>query len=375
MTTIAVAVPPGEILREELEARGWSQVEFAEILGMSPRLVSEIISAKRAITPATAKAIGAAFGTSAQVWLNLEAAYQLDKTGHEDSAVFRRARLHKLAPIKEMIRRHWLEPSDDIEVIEGQILEFFEMDSFDREPEFQGYAARASGPHTPARRAWLFRARRLAPSVPAKAKFSDARWTEAIEKLKSLLHAPQETRRVPRILSDAGIRMILLEPLPHTKTDGVCFWLNNDERLPVIVVSLRYDRIDWFWHTLMHEMVHVKHRHGLNGPIHIDVDILQQTEEQEKAVNASAANILIDHAELDNFIARVAPLYSKERIRGFAARLRVHPGIVVGQLQHRGPGSGGIPWSHSREMLVPVRRHIADSALVDGWGHVITTRN
>jgi HTH-type transcriptional regulator / antitoxin HigA len=38
MTTIPVAVSPGEILKEELEARGWSQVEFAEILGVSPRL-------------------------------------------------------------------------------------------------------------------------------------------------------------------------------------------------------------------------------------------------------------------------------------------------------------------------------------------------
>lgn len=375
MTTIAVAVPPGDILKEELEARGWSQVAFAEILGMSPRLVSEIISAKRAITPATAKAIGAAFGTSAQVWLNLEAAYQLDKTGHDDAAVSRRARLYQLAPIKEMIRRHWLEPSDDVEALERQLLDFFGMDSLDREPEFQGYAARATGPHNSARRAWLFRARRLAPAVQVKAKFSDARWAETATKLRGLVHAPQESRHVPRILSNAGIRVLLLEPLPHTKTDGVCFWLNNDERLPVIVVSLRYNRIDWFWHTLMHEMVHVKSRHGLRGPVHIDIDILQQTEEQEKAVNASAANILVDRAELDNFIARVAPLYSKEKIRGFAARLRVHPGIVVGQLQHRGPAAGGLPWSHSREMLVPVRQYIAGSALTDGWGHVVATRN
>lgn len=375
MTTIAVAVPPGDILKEELEARGWSQVEFAEILGLSPRLVSEIISAKRAITPATAKAIGAAFGTSAQVWLNLEAAYQLDKAGHDDGAVSRRARLYRLAPVKEMMRRHWLQPSDDIKALERQLLDFFEMDTLDREPVFQGYAARVSGPYNSARRAWLFRARKLASAIHVKAKFSDARWTEAMAKLKTLVHVPQETRHVPRILSDAGIRVLLVEPLPHTKIDGVCFWLKQDERLPVVVVSLRYDRIDWFWHTLIHEMVHVKSRHGLHSDIHLDIDILQQTDEQEKAVNAAAANILVDHAALDNFIARVAPLYSKERIRGFATRLGVHPGIVVGQLQHLGPQAGGIPWTHSREMLVPVRQHIAGSVLTDGWGHVVATHN
>src|SRR5881397_2772416 len=57
MATNAVAIPPGEFLKEELEARGWSQVEFAEILGVSTRLVSEILSAKRAVTPPTAQAI------------------------------------------------------------------------------------------------------------------------------------------------------------------------------------------------------------------------------------------------------------------------------------------------------------------------------
>jgi HTH-type transcriptional regulator / antitoxin HigA len=45
---------PGEFLRDELEARGWSQTEFAEIIGREPRVVNEIILAKRAITPETA---------------------------------------------------------------------------------------------------------------------------------------------------------------------------------------------------------------------------------------------------------------------------------------------------------------------------------
>lgn len=366
MTTIAVAVPPGDILKEELEARGWSQVEFADILGMSPRLVSEIISAKRAITPATAKAIGAAFGTSAQVWLNLEAAYQLDKTSHDDTVVARRARLYQLGPIKEMARRHWIEVSDDIEAMEHQLRDFFEINSIDEEPKYQPHAAKASAPDNLARRAWLYRVRKLARTVPVNAKFSGAKWAEAVEKLRLLLMAPPEVRHVPRILADAGIRFLVLERLPQTKIDGVCIWL--DERSPVVVISLRYDRIDWFWHTLMHEMVHAKSRHGLTEPPRIDEDMLEQEDERERAVNVSAANVLIARAEMDNFIARVAPLFSKEKIRGFAARLKVHPGVVVGQLHHRKK----IQFSHSREMLSPVKSYVTNSALTDGWGHVIS---
>ncbi len=67
--------------------------------------------------------------------------------------------------------------------------------------------------------------------------------------------------------------------------------------------------------------------------------------------------------ELSGFFARVKPLYSKERIKGFAARLKIHPGIVVGQLQNRKQ----INYSHSREMLEKVRDVIVDAALTDGW--------
>jgi HTH-type transcriptional regulator / antitoxin HigA len=83
----AEVFPPGEAIKEELEARGRSQVELADIMGRPPRLVSEIISGKRAITPETAKGLGAAFGTGATFWMNLEGGYQLSKTAHDDEAV------------------------------------------------------------------------------------------------------------------------------------------------------------------------------------------------------------------------------------------------------------------------------------------------
>ena len=71
---------PGEYLREELEARGWSQQELADILDRPPRLVNELIAGKRAITPETARGLSDAFGTSAEYWMNLESQYQLSQS-------------------------------------------------------------------------------------------------------------------------------------------------------------------------------------------------------------------------------------------------------------------------------------------------------
>lgn len=76
----AEVFPPGDFLREELGARGWSQVGFAEIIGRPLRTVNEIIKGKRGISPATAKELAAALGTSAEVWMNLETTYGLQNT-------------------------------------------------------------------------------------------------------------------------------------------------------------------------------------------------------------------------------------------------------------------------------------------------------
>ena len=86
--------------------------------------------------------------------------------------------------------------------------------------------------------------------------------------------------------------------------------------------------------------------------------------EIEKKADHFASEFLVPQAEIDNFILRVRPLYSKIRINQFANRIGVHPGIVVGQLQHRRE----IGWDHSREMLVKVREPLASTAYVDGWG-------
>src|SRR5439155_7581183 len=76
----AEVFPPGEFIREELEARGWTQNDLVDILGSYPRFVSEIITGKRAVTPETAKKLGAAFGTDPQLWMNLESSYRLWRT-------------------------------------------------------------------------------------------------------------------------------------------------------------------------------------------------------------------------------------------------------------------------------------------------------
>ena len=75
--TPAEVFPPGEYLRDEIEERGWSVTEFAEISGLALKAVSEVLNAEREVTTETALAISEALGTSSEVWLNLQATYLL----------------------------------------------------------------------------------------------------------------------------------------------------------------------------------------------------------------------------------------------------------------------------------------------------------
>jgi HTH-type transcriptional regulator/antitoxin HigA len=369
----AEVFPPGEFLKEELEARGWTQADLAEILGRPPRLVSEIIGGKRAISPETAKGLGHAFGTGAQFWMNLESAYQLAHVQDQDDVVARRARLYSKAPVKEMVKRHWIEPSTSVDVLEKQIVDFFELKSLDEKIQFCAHAARKSTSSiegvTPTQCAWLFRVKKLAHAVQAR-PFTPQRLDEGLERLRLLLHSPEEARHVPRILAESGIRFVVLEPLPQTRIDGGCLWLDGTS--PVVALSFRYDRIDWFWFTLFHALKHIKNGDGLEGKALLDIDLVgehakptSEKPESEQQADRFATHFLVPEGQLEDFVARVRPLYSKQKIMGFATRLHIHPGIVVGQLQRRGE----ITYAHSRDMLVKVREYVTSSALTEGWGH------
>jgi addiction module HigA family antidote len=71
-------IHPGEILAEEIEAAGLSAAELARLIEVPANRVSMIIAGRRAVTADTALRLGRYFGTSAELWLNLQKMYELD---------------------------------------------------------------------------------------------------------------------------------------------------------------------------------------------------------------------------------------------------------------------------------------------------------
>lgn len=370
MNTFAEIFPPGEFLRDELAARGWTQTELAEIIGRPVRLINEIIAGKKAITPETAIQLGDSLGTGPELWMNLESQYQLSKVRGADGLIARRARLYEQFPVREMIKRGWIETSKNIEVLEQQFLQFFGLARLDDSITFCHAAKKVETEQPPSmlQLAWLRRTRQVANEM-VQSRYTEAALRQALPRLAALLSAPEETRHVARILAECGVRFVVVEPIAGTKIDGACFWLAEDQ--PVVAMSLRLDRIDNFWFVLRHELEHVLQRHGRGQDFILDQEIESQAPDQisdeERVANAEAAAFCVDSAEMANFVARVSPFFKEERVVLFAQRLQVHPGLVVGQLQRR---LGR--YDLFRKYQVKVRSFVTASARTDGWGVVHT---
>jgi HTH-type transcriptional regulator / antitoxin HigA len=120
--TPAEVFHPGEFIREEIEARGWKQEDLAKIMGRPLQAVNELIVGKKQITPETALGLAKAFGDDdALYWMKLDNIYRLSKAKPIDDSVSRRAKLYSIFPVREMIKRKWIEESEYVDFLKLKI--------------------------------------------------------------------------------------------------------------------------------------------------------------------------------------------------------------------------------------------------------------
>lgn len=366
---------PGQLLKELLEDRGWSQRVLALIVGMGETGINKIISDRQAVSASQAIAFSEVFGIPAETFLDLQKSYDLAKariSARPDPGRATRAHLFGGLPVSEMIARRWLAVDDlrNVSKVEAELARFFGVSS-PNEIEILPHAAKKTSlteAATPPQLAWLYRVKQIAEDMLV-GRFTTGAVDSAIKKLSSLLSAPEEARKAPRVMTESGIRFVLVESLAAAKIDGVCFWL--DEQSPVIGLSMRHDRIDNFWFVLRHELEHVRRRHGMVA-VALDCELEGDNAgngtgipEEERIANEAAANFCVPQNQLQRFIARKSPFFAERDILGFSRTIGIHPGLVAGQLQHK---TGR--YDLFRKHLVRIRSCVAPSAIVDGWGDV-----
>lgn len=355
------ATTPGELIKELLTARGWTQDDLASIMGRSRQSVNELVAGKTALTPETAQALATAFDNDFETWWMLEGQYRLSllETPTQDN---KRLSILKLAPIKHMQERGWLSPDKSIEELEPELRQYYETDDLEKGFELPMSFKRTvklpelNRPEI----AWAFRVKHLASMLPAPT-YDERNIDRMLSELRTLAAKSRAVHKVPDVLRNYGIRFVIVEPLPRARIDGAAMWLG--EASPVIALSVRYDNIGSFWFALMHECIHIKYRDQFSLDTNLDESIHSE-DEQEVRANREAAEILVPRFKLETFMDRWRPYYSAARINNFATQIGIHPGIIVGQLQHRKE----VGYNAHRDLMAKVRDLVTLTAFTDGWG-------
>ena len=369
---------PGQLIRQLLDDRGWTQRTLALVLGVSDSTVNATLAGNRELDAKMALDLERIFGIEAARFLAIQKDYELARASMisgPDPGLARRAALFSALPIAAMMKRGWIGSEDgrDVEAIERSVMRFFGTVSPEDIPIFPHATKKqdTNAPTTPVQMAWLHRVHKMASQMILQKTYTRKRAEKAVDQLSGLLSAPEEARHVPRIMEDAGIRFLVVEPLPKANIDGVCFWLNSQS--PVIGMSMRFDRIDNFWFVLRHEIEHVLCEHGRSTktPM-IDAELEGERAgtgddlpEEERQANDAAASFCVPSDDFASFVARKSPSFSERSIRAFAGKRRLHPGLVAGQVRHHLRR-----WDIFTNHLVKIRSQVLPGVEVDGWGTI-----
>lgn len=95
----SMLIHPGEMLKDEIEARGITQKDLAKRMGVSYTVFNEILNGKRPITTEYALLLEAALGIDAGMWLRLQADYNMQKAKSDKSFIARLEQIRKYAAV------------------------------------------------------------------------------------------------------------------------------------------------------------------------------------------------------------------------------------------------------------------------------------
>lgn len=337
-------LPPGETILDIAEERGWTQAELARRIGYSEKHISQLINGKVPITLDAAQRLERVLGSTLEFWLALEANHQkhvarleaerrhaawvpwLDELPLKDlmdsGAIEKQRRTEGNKPglVQACLRFFGVASPDDWRAHYGGM----EM-AFRRSREEQCDVGAIS--------AWLRLGEQQAEKLDAP-KYDRARFEKSLRTIRGLTCSPPEEFEpsMRRLLHDAGVLLVLVRAIPRAHVSGVARWLSPTR--PLIQLSLYGKTNDKFWFTFFHEAAHILlHANSKEEKKSIfldDPNAAHAADPKEHEANRWAGDWLIP----PDTAHRLPELRSKAAVCDFARELGIHPGIVVGRLQH-----------------------------------------
>jgi HTH-type transcriptional regulator/antitoxin HigA len=323
----ANAPDPIEAIKFRMDQMNLTQRDLVPFIGSRSR-VSEVLSRKRALTFAMARALHKGLGIPAKALMREQLLFDTPADDVEWDRF----------PIRTMIERGWIKESIAYasshakELMLGFLAPLGKSWSPEALYKQTRYVRSAREMDQYALAAWNARVCIRAQQAPPPVVFDRSVLTEEFMRelahLSTLKDGPLHAKEY---LTSAGISVIVEPHLPETYIDGAA--LSLSPTWPVVALTLRHDRIDNFWFVLMHELVHVSlHLGGETGAFYDDLDSDDVENEKEREADSVAGEVLIPEDEWERSPA--SKLRTPEAVEHLAKRLRIHPAIVAGKIRH-----------------------------------------
>jgi HTH-type transcriptional regulator/antitoxin HigA len=325
-----IAMPtPIAAIKFRMDQAGLSRRDLEPYIGSSGK-VSEVLSGKQPLTLKMIRALHRHLGISAEVLLG-NSDGQLDDDGLAEDA--------DKYPLREMAAKGWFQAFGDVKGRAEEAMRWLATKSGATPGRFAAYCRKNDEARQNAKmdryafQAWYLQVLARAAEISIRNRYEPGSINaEVLRQVATLSVMPEGPRRAQELLAQLGIRLVIVEHLKRTYLDGAAMLMPDGS--PVIALTLRYDRIDNFWHSLLHELVHVKNDLGPDCEIvYDDFSIPSAGSEIERKADEEAANALVPPGILPQGSNALEDLDTNELLV-YARRARVHPAIVAGRIRH-----------------------------------------
>lgn len=316
---------PIDAILFRMNEKGLKRADLIPYFGTSSR-VSEVLGRKRPLTVQMIRALAVGLGLSAETLIGLTSNEDVQKKSEVDWSKF---------PIREMTKRGWFGSlSNNVKSAVEDVVKEFIADaglSFGAASFRRSIGGEAHSPTTKyALYAWLARVIQTARGIkknlgPFKQEVLSAAF---LRELAQLSWSERGPLLAVEFLSNHGIAVVIEPNLKGTLLDGAA--LKDVDGSPIIGLTLRYDRLDNFWFTLLHEVAHLwKHVNDQDAFLD-DLDASSE-DRREAEANRLAREAFIPRLIWKRSDAFVSP--SRESIDRLSRELRIHPAIIAGRLR------------------------------------------
>ncbi|MCQ2211934.1 MAG: HigA family addiction module antitoxin, partial [Paludibacteraceae bacterium] len=261
-----VAFHPGYYIAEVIEDMGVSQAEFATRLGTNTKTLSYLLNGQANITNDLAKKLSAMMGTSVDIWLNLQNAYDKKLIEIQKAKDFdEQAEIAKLVDYKYFVEVVGLPVTRAIEEKIAYLCGWFKVADLRimLKPDFLvNYRTGISDVNEKNiinSRAWIQTAINLSHKIETK-PYDAGKLKSYLPELRNMTLLSPEVfmPRMRDIFAECGVAFVLLPNLKNSGVNGAVKWI-NDERVVLAMNNRRLDA-DIFWFSLFHEIRHVLQR-------------------------------------------------------------------------------------------------------------------